>query len=77
MPPNAVAPAEVGQDQSRGGSQVGFSNDDITARHAKRKPGNFWFEDDGRYLFRSGATGTTVFDTWKLIGEPLPKMGRT
>jgi hypothetical protein len=52
-----------------------FSTVDITARKPKRKFGNVWLEG-GRYLFRSGANGSTVFDTWKWFGAPAPKRGR-
>ena len=75
-PDKTVAPTEVLPDQSRGGSQVEVCNDDIAARHAKRKLKNFWYEDGGRYLFRYGPNGSTVFDVWKLIGPPLPRRGR-
>ena len=71
----ANAPAEVGQDQSRGGRDVA-STDESTARRQKRQLKNVWYEDGGRYLYRYGANGSTVFDVWKLIGEPLPKRGR-
>ena len=33
---------------------------------------NVWLER-GRYLFRSGPNGSTVFDTWKWTGEPLQR----
>ena len=70
------APAEVRPDQGEGGNKVEFGNDDFTSRKPKRKLGNVWYEDGGRYLFRSGANGTTVFDVWKLIGAPLLRRGR-
>ena len=44
-------------------------------RKPKRKLGNVWSEDRGRYLCRYGNNGTTIFDVWKLIGEPLPFAG--
>jgi hypothetical protein len=50
-----------------------FSTDDLTARRAKRKLKNTWYENGGRYLFRSGACGSTVFDTWRWFGEPLER----
>jgi hypothetical protein len=56
----------------RGGNQVANGNDDITAKQSERKLGDW----GARYLVREGPTGTTVLDTWKLIGEPLPKRGR-
>ena len=34
-----------------------LSTDEPTQSPSKRKPGNVWFEDGGRYLFRSGANG--------------------
>ena len=64
------APAEVLQDQGRGsGDHV--CTDECSNRAAKRKLKNVWYEDGGRYLYRYGANGSTVFDVWKLIGEPL------
>jgi hypothetical protein len=51
-----------------------LSNDDLTARKPKRKFGNVWLEG-GRNLFRSGANGSTVFDTWKWFGAPLRRRG--
>ena len=70
MQPKIVAPAEVLQDQGRGG-EVNVCTDDSSNRAAKRKLKNTWYEDGGRYLYRYGANGSTVFDVWKLIGEPL------
>ena len=49
--------------------------DNSTSRRPKRNLGNVWLEQ-GRYLFRSGPNGSTVFDTWKWIGEPLPRRRR-
>ena len=70
----AKAPAEVGQDQGRGGRQSDVCWQDVsTSRRAKRTLKNVWYEDGGRYLYRYGANGTTIFDAWKLIGEPLPR----
>ena len=68
-----VAPAEVLADQGRGGRDVA-STDELTSRKPKRKLGNVWLEE-GRYLFRNGPNGSTVFDTWKWTGEPLPRRG--
>jgi hypothetical protein len=64
-------PAEAGHGQGRGA--VISSTNELTARRAKRKLGNVWRE--GRYLSRSGNNGSTVFDVWKWIGEPLPRRG--
>ena len=75
MTPKIGAPAEVLQDQGRGGAYR-RNTDKSTARSAKRKLKNVWYEDGGRYLYRYGANGSTVFDVWKLIGEPLPRRGR-
>ena len=71
----AKAPAEVLTDQSRGDKDV-TSTDEATSRRSKRKLKNSWRDDGGRYLYRYGANGSTVFDVWKLIGEPLPSRGR-
>lgn len=76
MTHKAVAPAEVLQDQGRGGDDEVAYADESSNRAAKRKLKNVWYEDGGRYLYRYGANGSTVFDVWKLIGEPLPKRGR-
>ena len=73
MTHKAVAPAEVLQDQGRGKSVSDIGNDEFTSRRSKRKLKNVWYEDGGRYLYRYGANGSTVFDVWKLIGEPLPR----
>ena len=63
------------QDQGEGLKDRSLSNDESSNRAAKRKPKNVWYEDGGRYLYRYGANGSTVFDVWKLIGEPLPRRG--
>ena len=69
-------PAEVLQDQGRGsGDHTKACTDDPSNRAAKRKLKNVWYEDGGRYLYRYGANGSTVFDIWKLIGEPLRRRG--
>ena len=70
----AIAPTEVLQDQG-GGEKVENEacTDESTARIAKRKPKSTWYEDGGRYLYRYSANGSTIFDVWKLIGEPLPR----
>ena len=47
------------------------STDEFTARRAKRKNGNVWYEEGGRYLWKYGPHGSTCFDT----GEPLPRRG--
>ena len=73
MTHKAVTPAEVLQDQGRGKSVSDIGNDESTSRRSKRKLKNVWYEDGGRYLYRYGANGSTVFDVWKLIGEPLPR----
>jgi hypothetical protein len=73
-PDNVEAPAEVLQDQGRGGDETN-EQAEATARRAKRKPKNVWVEQ-GRYLYRYGDNGSVVFDLWKLIGEPLPSRGR-
>jgi hypothetical protein len=64
----AKAPAEVLQDQGRGGTKC-VCTDDPTSRKQKRKLGSVWRE--GRYLYRSGPNGSAVFDTWTWTGEPL------
>ncbi len=69
------APIAVQRDEG-GQTLVGVSKAESTARRAKRKAGSFWYEEGGRYLYRSGANGSTVFDVWKLIGAPLPRRGR-
>ena len=74
MPPNTKGPRTACNSGEAPIKVV--STNQPTQSPSKRKPGNFWFEDGGRYLFSSGANGTTVFDVWKLIGEPLPKRGR-
>ena len=71
----ATAPAEVLQDQGRGSGDDDACTDECINRAAKRKLKNVWYEDGGRYLYRYGANGSTVFDVWKLIGEPLPRRG--
>jgi hypothetical protein len=53
------------------GKIASMDTDEATARRSKRKLKNFWFEDGGRYLFRYGDNGSTVFDIWKWTGEPL------
>ena len=70
------APAEVLPDQGRGRSETKLGTDEFTSRKQKRQLKNTCYEDGGRYLYRYGANGSTVFDVWKLIGEPLPKRGR-
>ena len=75
MDPEIKAPAEVLQDQGRG-ETTSQDTDEAIARRAKRKLENVWFEDGGRYLFRYGPNGSTVFDVWKLIDQPLPRRGR-
>ena len=77
MPDKTVAPTEVGQDQGRGELVSDIGNDEATARRAKRKLKSIWYEDGGHYLCSYVNHGTTVFDVWKLIGEPLPEMGHT
>ena len=67
MPDKASAPAEVLQDQGRGGDET-YETSKSTSRRPKRKLGNVWSE--GRYLYRSGPNGSTVVDTWKWTGEP-------
>ena len=74
MPDKAKAPADVLADQGRGRKDRSMSTDGATARSPKRKLGNVWLEK-GRYLYRVGANGSTVFDTWKWIGEPLTRRG--
>ena len=54
------APAEVLQDQGRGG-RIRRTLTNLIARSAKRKLKNVWYEDGGRYLYRYGANGSTVF----------------
>ena len=63
------APAEVLQDQGRGGAYR-RDNDESTARKQKRQLKNVWYEE-GRFLFCYSPNGSTVFDTWKWFGEPL------
>jgi len=72
MTRNAKAPAEVLEDQGRGGDDDVACTNESTARKQKRKLGSVWLEK-GRYLHRVGANGSTVFDTWKWIGEPLQR----
>jgi hypothetical protein len=74
MTAQTVAPAEVLQDQGRGGRET-HEQDESSNRAAQRKLKNVWYEDGGRYLYRYGANGSTVFDVWKLIGEPLTVRG--
>jgi hypothetical protein len=62
---------EVGQDLGSGEEKTDISTNEFSERRAKRKKGNVWTEERGRYLFRSGANGSTVFDTWVWFGEPL------
>ena len=62
--------------RGRGSGDANACTDESTNRAAKRKLQNVWYEDGGRYLYRYGANGSTVFDVWKLIGEPLPRRGR-
>jgi hypothetical protein len=71
----AKAPAKVMQDLGEGGKIASLSTDDLTARRAKRKLKNTWYENRGRYLFRSGANGSTIYDTWKWLGGPLRRRG--
>ncbi len=68
------APAEVLQDQGRGGDDCVSCTDESTSRKPKRKLRSVWLEK-GRYLHRVGANGSTIFDTWKWIGEPVPRRG--
>ena len=71
------APAEVLQDQGRGAKEdVEACTDESSNRAAKGKLKNVWVEDGGCSLYRYGPTATTIFDTWVLIGEPLPTRGR-
>ena len=67
----AKAPAEVLQDQGRGETAV-MNTQESTPRKPKRKLGSVWFEG-GRYLYRYGANGVTVFDIWKWTGKSLPR----
>ena len=71
----AKAPAEVlpyqGRD-SRGDANA--CTDESTSRKPKRKLGSVWLET-GRYLYRAGFHGSTVFDTWKWMDEPLTRRG--
>ena len=68
----AKAPAEFLQVHGRGSRGDAIAcTEDSSNRAAKRKLKNVWYEDGGRYLYRYGANGSTVFDVWKLIGEPL------
>jgi hypothetical protein len=39
----------------------------------KRKNGDVWYEEGGRYLFRNGPTGITIYNNWTWTGEPLPR----
>ena len=66
---NENAPAAA-TNSDEGGCEA--CTDESTARIAKRNVGNRWYEDGRRYLCSYGNRGTTVFDVWKLIGEPLP-----
>ena len=68
---NEEAPAAVGR-SGEGGYEA--CTHDTTSRKPKRKLGSVWLEK-GRYLHRVGANGSTIFDTWKWIGEPLPRRG--
>ena len=71
----AKAPAEVLQDQGRGSrGDANACTNESTSPKLKRKLGSVWLEK-GRYLHRVGANGSTIFDTWKWIGEPLPRRG--
>ena len=75
MTRNAKAPAEVLQDQGRGSrGDANACTNESTSRKPKRKLGSVWLEK-GRYLHRVGANGSTIFDTWKWIGEPVPRRG--
>ena len=70
MPPdNVKAAAQVLPDPSSSSSQS-LSTDEPTSQEPKRKPGSVWRE--GRYLYRSGPNGSTVFDAWRWTGEPVP-----
>jgi hypothetical protein len=44
-------------------------------RRPKRKGGDVWYEERGRYLFRYGPNGITIFNNWTWTGEPLPRRG--
>jgi hypothetical protein len=69
MPPNVKAPAEVLADQDEGRENRNTSPDQSIQRRSKRKAGNSWSEDRGRYLYRYGPNGYTVFDTWIWFGD--------
>ena len=67
------APAEVLQDQGRGSrGDANACRLEFTSRKLKRKPASVWLEECC-YLYRLGANGSTVFDTWQWIGEPLQR----
>ena len=67
-PPEAIAPAEVLQDQGEGEEEGKKCTDESTPLKPKRKLGGVWRE--GRYLYRVGPTGITVFDAWQWTDEP-------
>jgi hypothetical protein len=67
-PPEAIAPAEVLQDQGEGEEERKKCTDESTPLKPKRKLGGVWRE--GRYLYRVGPTGITVFDAWQWTDEP-------
>ena len=71
--PEIKAPAEVRQDQGRGEWEIKNGTDQFSERRAKRKNGNVWREEGGRFLWKHGTSGSTCFDTWIWFGEPLPR----
>lgn len=39
----------------------------------RRRIGDFWVEEGGRYICCYGPNGLTVFNSWTWAGEPLPR----
>jgi hypothetical protein len=71
MPPEIKTATEVGQDLGSGMGKRNECNNEFSKRRAKRKNGNVWYEEGGRYLWKNGPNGSAAFDTWVWFGEPL------
>jgi hypothetical protein len=48
--------------------------EEACAKNPRRRNGDVWYEERGRYLFRYGPNGT-IFNNWTWTGEPLPRRG--
>src|SRR5262245_39451143 len=60
---NEEAPAWGVKTQGRGEVETTCTAQFIE-RRAKRKNGNVWYEEGGRYFWKYSPQGSTCFDTW-------------